>query len=493
VITFTKKRQLRGLKELTLFGAQLEWTGQVKYLGIILDKELTWKAHLESKVGKAYKIFNVCRRTYGKTWGLQPRILYWIYSMMVIPLLTYGSIVWWPRTSLDTCRRTLTTLQRYACMAITGAFRTTPTRAMESILGLKPLHLVIETEARKALYRLSMTGLWDKSKPGTKHSRMETTPKLQGILDMRCDKMSTRLVFKRNFKVYIPSRDEWRLGFQPKEENSLIWYTDGSKMSSGTGAGIYSGDCSVSISLGHYATVFQAEASAILICAQELVSRNTRGRTVYILSDSQAVLKALCAYGVDSTLILDCIHKLNLLGRWNRVRLVWVPGHVGVEGNEKADMLARQGSESLFVGPEPVLKLPYISVIQAINNFANDRLSEEWKSIPGLKHSKRFIKDTKEGQNRNIWGHGREHIRVLTGILTGHYGVNKILFKMGLVEDDKCRFCSQYEESMEHLLCDCDALARNRFITLGKGYPTPEDYVLLSKGSSTSYLRSILG
>jgi len=37
------------------------------------------------------------------------------------------------------------------------------------------------------------------------------------------------------------------------------------------------------------------------------------------------------------------------------VRLLWVPGHCGVEGNETADMLAKQAACLDFVDPEPVL------------------------------------------------------------------------------------------------------------------------------------------
>jgi hypothetical protein len=41
-----------------------------------------------------------------------------------------------------------------ACLAITGAMKSTPTAAMEVLLNLTPLDLLIMAEARMALYRL---------------------------------------------------------------------------------------------------------------------------------------------------------------------------------------------------------------------------------------------------------------------------------------------------------------------------------------------------
>jgi hypothetical protein len=48
----------------------------------------------------------------------------------------------------------LNKLQRLARLAITGAMRTTPTAALEVLLGLLPLHVIIEAEAQAAIYRL---------------------------------------------------------------------------------------------------------------------------------------------------------------------------------------------------------------------------------------------------------------------------------------------------------------------------------------------------
>jgi hypothetical protein len=46
IVPFTRKTDLRGLKEPTVSGHTLQLTTDVKYLGLILDKGLTWKAQL---------------------------------------------------------------------------------------------------------------------------------------------------------------------------------------------------------------------------------------------------------------------------------------------------------------------------------------------------------------------------------------------------------------------------------------------------------------
>ena len=48
---------------------------------------------------------------------------------------------------------------------------------------------------------------------------------------------------------------------------------------------------------------------------------------------------------------------LNSLAKTNEVHLFWIPGHSGLDWNEKADELARKGSSTQFIGPEPCFGL----------------------------------------------------------------------------------------------------------------------------------------
>jgi hypothetical protein len=68
--------------------------------------------------------------------------------------LTYGSTVWWLRVRYNVSRTKLSKIQRLACLTITGAMKTTPTAAMQVLLGLPPVHVMLVAEAQAGIYRL---------------------------------------------------------------------------------------------------------------------------------------------------------------------------------------------------------------------------------------------------------------------------------------------------------------------------------------------------
>ena len=65
------------------------------------------------------------------------------------------------------------------------------------------------------------------------------------------------------------------------------------------------------LSLGRYATDFQAEIYAILASAYEIQWNDRPDNSVSICSDSQAALKALQAARITSPLVQQCQKALN--------------------------------------------------------------------------------------------------------------------------------------------------------------------------------------
>jgi hypothetical protein len=80
--------------------------------------------------------------------------------------------------------------------------------------------------------------------------------------------------------------------------------------------------------MGSSPTIFQAEMYAINVCARICLTEGGNvGKHIYIMSDSQAALKALKAHTFKSKLVVECLDVLKRLTLKCTVSLRWVPGH----------------------------------------------------------------------------------------------------------------------------------------------------------------------
>lgn len=67
-------------------------------------------------------------------------------------------------------------------------------------------------------------------------------------------------------------------------------------------------------------------------------------KNIYIYVDSQAVLKALDAPFIKSSLTKRCLGIIDKVCENSKVTLRWAPGHSNINGNKKTELLARQGT-----------------------------------------------------------------------------------------------------------------------------------------------------
>ncbi|KAH8292936.1 hypothetical protein KR044_009660, partial [Drosophila immigrans] len=93
LVLFTRRYKIPSFKLPTLGG-----TKEAKYLGVILDSKLSWRRNSVERMKKALQAFFVCKKAFGKGWGLQ---LHWFYTAMVRPILTYGALAWWEAGHTD--------------------------------------------------------------------------------------------------------------------------------------------------------------------------------------------------------------------------------------------------------------------------------------------------------------------------------------------------------------------------------------------------------
>jgi ribonuclease HI len=138
-----------------------------------------------------------------------------------------------------------------------------------------------------------------------------------------------------------------------------LWSTDGLGIHDCFGAGIYGPlyNYRESIPTGSLSTVFSAEVMAILRSTKLLVTKNPMRRRIHICSGSRAALPALAKTTTKSSLVWECMQVLEKLSKFNKVTLIWIPGHQGITGNEEADSLAKEGA--IEVPPNQFAAIPF--------------------------------------------------------------------------------------------------------------------------------------
>jgi ribonuclease HI len=277
-------------------------------------------------------------------------------------------------------KQLLTSAQMLACLGITAAMHTTPTNAMEALIGLPLLDLVVQGEARASVHCLWSLGSWSYLHPNSGHSNiLVRLQQLDPIFNMRVDVMRPAYNFDPKYTVTLLSREDWTTGTgSPPIVKGHVWFTDRSQLEgggTGTGAGVYgqSDRRKLSLSLGQYATVFQADVFAILACLHDTEAHGLTGKHTSICSDSLAALNALEAVRTTYPLVHQCQEVLNDIPTRHAVGLYWVPGHAGVQGNETADGLARSDSASGYVRLEPALGVSLRDIRSKINRWLGNQ------------------------------------------------------------------------------------------------------------------------
>jgi len=411
-----------------------------------------------------------------------------MYQAIVRPSITYAAVVWWTRVEQKVASNKLEHIQRLACLAITGAVRTTPTLALEIIVGLYPLSIHIKQEAMLACYRMITNGQWKQTccgHTGIKSSLMAHAP----LSQMRSDKILPQYIFDKNYTVSIPSKDDWG-NHNVELPDDIVCFTDGSKHrgKNQSGASVYNQTTKQEqvLPLGKHCTVFQAEVYAILACINSLhIEYET---SIAVCSDSQAALKALNSARTTSKLVVETMKELKRLSLFNSVRLLWVPGHYNVAGNEIADRLAKQAACQEFIGPEPRIGITMMTVRTEVWSWADSAHRRLWQSTDGCRQAKMFLQGPDRQLSRFALGLKRKQLRILVGILTGHIALNRHLTVMKIQTDPLCPACGEEEETPYHLVGKCYAYMNIRNSIMGAYLIEPDD---LGKMRPTTLLRFI--
>ena len=115
----------------------------------------------------------------------------------------------------------------------------------------------------------------------------------------------------------------------------------------------------------------------------------------------------------------------------------------------------------------------------------------DWNNRTNVRHSRNFINEPKIRRTSFLLKKNRHELRLLTAYLTGHGPFKCHLKKMKLTVDATCRFCNGDDETDEHILCECEALAYKRQQILGLGFPSISEYNEVDLEKLLNFLKNI--
>lgn len=483
-IVFTRRKiSVRNIPSLYINSKEIKLTPNPKFLGMIFDKTLSWNHHIEYIINKTKNAINLLRSLSAKNWGANKISQLKIYKTIIKPKITYGMELF---SSISTTMQNKLDAIQYKCLKVVcSAPHSTALAALQNETGELPFHL----EQKKLLLR-HITRLKNAPNNPTNSVTLDswhnyyskpyspsTYQQIENFLP---------IINQYNPPQALPSSPPWRftpiktdtflctvidksttlpekakvetLEYLELYKNSTPIYTDGSKQSNqDTGAGIYFPQQNISLAIPIHSSnsIFNAELYAIAYALTTILNFNTPvSKTYAIYSDSLSAIKFLQntnpqSYSDLQLQIYETYTNLTNLGF--NISLIWIPSHIGIIGNEKADLLAKQASMQIcqntiahYTQNEIYILLDkeLLKIWQAYYNNLNN--IKHYKSIePTVSFQIKFFSKNKIKE------------RLITRLRLGTAFTNRYLYKIKKHPSGHCDLCPQTTETISHFLLHC--------------------------------------
>ena len=462
------------LPTIKIFGEPINYQRCVKYLGVHIDQKLTWNTQIKQKTQKALATLWMCKNAISSVWGLGPTQIIWLLESIIHPNFLHGALVWWESAQKTSYSAKLDSINRTALLLATGAFRTTPTLALECITNTLPLHIKSKQMAMNSCYRLLRSKSFIKSSENG-HGKIVNQMSEHAV--QPSDHIPKCIQFcDRNIHFVIPPKQDWLDSKVELDKFDICIYTDGSSHELGVGSGIFiteadkepkletenepQPDNEISISLSPTTTIFQAEITAISNAAAVLLSK--ANQNIALITDSLSCLQTLRNPVTKTKTKLECIANLNQLAHNNNVTLMWVPSHCGVDGNERADLLANIGAALETMGPMPGPFIAECVIKRESKELAKSTFADCWSLSKKGAATKNIIRQIKGKISEPILHLKRPSISKVINTITGHGPFRSHLHKLKLTDEPSCPKCGANSDCNTHFIFNCPFYSKIR-------------------------------
>jgi len=229
---------------------------------------------------------------------------------------------------------------------------------------------------------------------------------------------------------------------------------DGSKDGIRTAAAVVAPNSVKTVCLPDNASIFTAEIHALDMALD--IIRHTRSKDYVVFLDSLSSLQAIESCKVKNPLILKILKDHNqLIHSAKSITFCWIPSHVGIRGNEDADIAAKAGLDVAITN----MRFPVGDLLTCVNQLCVIEWQQLWNQCTS---NKLYSVQPAVGRSVSL-SLGRYNSVLINRFRIGHTRLTNSYLLKG-ESQPVCEACHS-PLTVKHILVDCTrySAARQRY------------------------------
>ena len=495
LLHFNNKQINPGQTEIKIDEHIIKSSDSARFLGITYDYKMSFAPHLFNVKKKCMKALNIIKYLCGTWWGSDPETLINLYKNFVRSHIDYGCFVYFPtRANL---REQLEKIQYSAIRSALGYRNSTPTNillAESKLPGIRDraeflcnsyLSKVLSntgTQVNKTIHRYHFKNRKNRHKRKTLIRSC-----IEGIMSIKQNlHISDHYdIYRLDYNTIITSipinsyigkllksknnNPNTVLSNLVSEHESYTIYTDGSKISgaNSVGSACICPELNISIkrSIPKTCSVFTAECIAPKDALEIALLHAEHNYKIF--TDSLSVLLSIQNPRIDvntNLYIYEIKRKYKDFEyksvNNSSIEIFWIPSHIGIQGNEEADALAKIATEAEC---DETIHIPFTDLRESFKHncsLSTKKFIEQQGQIKGKDYFRFYYKSSNKPWFANV-GLSREIIVTINRGRSDHYNLASSLQRVHIISDAKCN-CNYGIQDLNHIVWQCPLLDNQR-------------------------------
>lgn len=455
-----------------LFNDIIKKTDHLKILGVTFDEQINFKKHINEMRDNILKNINILKIFNNKKGGAHPKSLINVHNALIKSRSTFAA----PCINNNNKNniKKLQILHNSSLRLCLGMTRSTPITAILGEAAEWPIEYILKMCSikfmAKHLQRNSQIGMDIRNRNSTSYINeiYDEFPILEEIAIINnCDILNQENliincdILNYNSKLFILEKKSLALDTINSYKNTFHVYTDGSKNYNIVGLGIYFEETGEIIHKEYNRNITIKTTELIAIYLAIKLSIVMKKKNIVIFTDSKSSCLSLENYIKNKNRKIKLYEQkiVDLLNKHieYKIWIQWIPAHIGVDGNERADKAAKVNNlneETISLNTQ--IHLPHEEAIEICKQEIHEIWKKEFKERSLTKGAfyEKIIKEPK----KQIWFKKKDlnsaQLKQAIRIRSGHTYDKQFLYLMKIEDNNICNTCKSIENA-EHIIKHC--------------------------------------